>query len=449
MLRDLLPETRGVPTLSITLEGEGREEKKIFSYLPLGFSHRKTWISGQAEVKTVDAQGQARDLGLKKGWVIVAINGEDVTKKRYGDVVKILNEASGSLTASAPQASTSQREVTFATSDKSLRHSSSSQSPRNRGSPPRSPSLRQPSGGGGAVGPAVAAMGRRNVPEAMRSLLVEAGASPEVLQFWTEWDTRLLRQAASSCRQMTVLLSSDTKFIEIQVTGLTSPYLSYLRQFIYDTGSPEQCLKEVSRIQEEVEAQLATLWCRFRHMGGTERKPSVDAGITLHTEAMRWQTADLLMPDIGDEDTLREFAMEDQDTILEPTGFSCSIFPVEPERGLLFDMPEDTRSILPSFLVFKAMGFAKPQDAAVKILSTCLPRRKAFAAYMGPGGLTRIVLRLADLSKFLAYELAEALHSRYHSELIDQTSIWLGIEPNVIEYIADSRGYSAGVGFQF
>mmetsp|Transcript_51130 Transcript_51130/g.94641 ORF Transcript_51130/g.94641 Transcript_51130/m.94641 type:complete len:437 (+) Transcript_51130:82-1392(+) len=435
MLRDLLPDRGGENQALIIKFVDGKRElEKVFTQQPLGFQTKKTWFSGQAEVGSVDPNGHAAALNVKKGWLLSAIRGQDLTKMRYPDVVKLMREEESKIVSSGQ--GQQPREVSFAVGG--------GDSPNDRGSRVASSLASKatptaPPGGGG----------RRNVAETVRSLLVEAGASPELQMFWTEWDTRVVQQALGQCRQLTILLSSDTKSVEVQMTGVSGHYMSLIRQFVTDTGVPVHPMQEIDMFESELEPQVVTLWCRFRHLSGTDRHSSIDAGVTLHTEAMPWQTADLLMHDIGEEDTLREFAMEELDTLLEPSMYSASIFPVEPEKGLHFDLAEDSRTIASSFMVFKVMGFSKPNDATVKLLSTCLAQKKTFAVYMGPSGLTRIVLRLADMSKMMAYDLTESVHGRYHEDLIDQVGIWLGMEqPNVIEFIADSRGYSIGVGFQ-
>mmetsp|Transcript_30389 Transcript_30389/g.69960 ORF Transcript_30389/g.69960 Transcript_30389/m.69960 type:complete len:439 (+) Transcript_30389:95-1411(+) len=437
MLGDLLPDRSGEnQALVIKFVDGKREFEKVFTQKPIGFQTKKTWFSGQAEVGTVEPKSHAASLSVKRGWLLAAIRGQDISKMRYPDVVKLLKQEEAKIVSSSGQGN-SAREVSFA-----------ADSPRG-GPPPRGRSGSQ-QGGQLMRGPAPHhAGGRRNIAEGIRSLLVEAGTSQELLTFWTEWDVRVVQKALGSCRQLAVLLSSDTKSVEVQMTGGAGHYMSLIRQFVNDTGIPSQPLEEIEMFEGELEPGLVTLWCRFRHLGGTERQPSIDAGVTLLTEKMPWQVADLLMHDIGEQDTLREFAMEELDSLLEPSWYSASIFPLEPEKGLHFDLAEDARTIASSFMVFKVMGFNKPHDATVKLLSTCLAQKKSFAVFMGPSGLTRIVLRLEDMSKFTAYELTESVHGRYHEALIEQVGTWFGMEqPNVIDFVADSRGYSIGVGFQ-
>jgi len=93
------------------------------------------------------------------------------------------------------------------------------------------------------------------------------------------------------------------------------------------------------------------------------------------------------------------------------------------------------------------MGFERPRDSIVRLLSFCQPERCNVSAAMGPKGLTRLILRLHSPSTPVAKELAQNLGFTYLTRQLERVQESLGFEANVVEYVAEARGYTVAVGF--
>ena len=73
-------------------------------------------------------------------------------------------------------------------------------------------------------------------------------------------------------------------------------------------------------------------WPRIKRMGKGEQ--GVDAGFHIE-HAIEWLVADIMVPKSEDQAALRNNAMSNR---LVPHAYGASLFPIEPESSLSFDM---------------------------------------------------------------------------------------------------------------
>merc|ERR1712113_998045 len=72
--------------------------------------------------------------------------------------------------------------------------------------------------------------------------------------------------------------------------------------------------------------------------------------------------------------------------------------------------------------IFRSLGFVKPEDWAVRILSSSQPSRCGVSMSMGPKGLTRLGMQLSELHNNIAQDLATNLGSLYRTQAIERIS---------------------------
>eukprot|EP00747_Dinoflagellata_sp_TGD_P206961 gnl/TRDRNA2_/TRDRNA2_80580_c1_seq1.p1 gnl/TRDRNA2_/TRDRNA2_80580_c1~~gnl/TRDRNA2_/TRDRNA2_80580_c1_seq1.p1 ORF type:complete len:117 (+),score=15.15 gnl/TRDRNA2_/TRDRNA2_80580_c1_seq1:115-465(+) len=105
------------------------------------------------------------------------------------------------------------------------------------------------------------------------------------------------------------------------------------------------------------------------------------------------------------------------------------------------------KSLLSAFFFFKSLGFAKPEDSVVRLLSACVSERFLIQIVMGPKGLTRLSVILVEPSNPISKELAASLKFDYKSDGIEKVKAIMGTDPDVIDYAANAKGYAVGIGF--
>eukprot|EP00747_Dinoflagellata_sp_TGD_P165023 gnl/TRDRNA2_/TRDRNA2_185781_c0_seq1.p1 gnl/TRDRNA2_/TRDRNA2_185781_c0~~gnl/TRDRNA2_/TRDRNA2_185781_c0_seq1.p1 ORF type:complete len:126 (-),score=31.18 gnl/TRDRNA2_/TRDRNA2_185781_c0_seq1:123-500(-) len=77
---------------------DGSVVELSFRRRPLGLDFEK---KAPIMIKKVQAKSHAEDVGLKVGWTVVSINGEDVTKKDFAYQYDCIRKASKALPAVA------------------------------------------------------------------------------------------------------------------------------------------------------------------------------------------------------------------------------------------------------------------------------------------------------------------------------------------------------------
>jgi len=279
-----------------------------------------------------------------------------------------------------------------------------------------------------------------------RDIQEVAQDSPEQMRFFSVWSETVLDPASSSAQLggRLLLVSTDMSVLEVNVTGEAPFMMRLAREFIEACAVPNmKMLETLERAQVELQVPEVTLWCRLKCMGGPA--PGVDAGCIFNRE-LEWQVADVLMPCIDAQDALREHAVEEE---YKPCRYGSSVLPTEPERSLGFEMVGEApkRRLLSGLLFFKALGFERPKDEVVRVLSLCQPLRCGVSAALGPRGLTRVSLRMHKPASPVAEELSSCLGFAYASGELRRVAASLGLEANVVEYAIEARGYTVTVGF--
>jgi len=277
-------------------------------------------------------------------------------------------------------------------------------------------------------------------------LLGEVGASSDQIIFFQGWAKTVLNEALNeaSAGHQRIVVATDCSYIEMRVTASQQIMLELARKFAEACSCFDSKLfKELEVAQQTLQAATVTHWCRLKHVG--TKSAAADAGISLN-ETLEWTTADMLMPPVHDSDTVREYGTHES---LKPSSFSSSFFPVEPERALIFQLGIKTpkKSLLTGIFFFKALGFVKPDESVLRVLTSCQSSSCSVSVSMGPRGLTRVVLSLHDILKPIAPELARTLDFGYKANAMEAIATLLGRQPQFLDYVAETRGYTVAVGF--
>lgn len=279
-------------------------------------------------------------------------------------------------------------------------------------------------------------------------MLEHMGCTEEQMSFYATWvevvgNTALAIPGATA----SVMVVSDMSALEFRITAATQQMALLAREFVAQCGVPDGQLKEMTMAQAEVGADTTTLWCKLKHI--RTNTPAIDAGYTLNAP-VHWTIADMLMPGVDDQDALRDYAVQEH---TQPTNFGSSFFPTEPERRLTFEMNSSEelgqnpkKSLLSAFFFFKSLGFAKPEDNVVRLLSSSTPAKFVINVTMGPRGLTRLAVTLSQPTKMIARSLAEALYFPYDDAGVAKMRDIVGADVDSVDYAADSGGYAVALG---
>merc|ERR1712038_1788579 len=106
-------------------------------------------------------------------------------------------------------------------------------------------------------------------------------------------------------------------------------------------------------------------------------------------------------------------------------------------------------------MMFKEMGFVKPDDRVFKHLLDIEQRGAYVGLLFGPEGLTRIFCRFFRTEENEDIELAALLRFPYNKKQIGNVCSSVGAVcspegeayPEIIEYAAEQRGFTVSVGF--
>jgi hypothetical protein len=298
-------------------------------------------------------------------------------------------------------------------------------------------------------------------------LLREAKASPEQTDFFNAWSSSIMDEVPETAKKV-LMVSTNMQFLEVRIQYDAKRMVELAHNFLHKCGVPHEQnfrftkisqdnpelkwhsqVKHLLDVQSELDAVVATLWCRLKRMG-TE-SPAIDAGFVSHPteEKIEWLIADLLMPPTGDQEALRRYAEEEH---FKPSAYWSSILPREPEQALSFDISmadAPKTELLRAFFFFKCLGFEKPEDAVVRYLNNCGPKKCNVIVSMGPQGLTRVSLRVWHTSleaRKLADDLSKCL--KFDPCKAGDIQNIIGGDPNSIVYSAESSGYTVACVFE-
>lgn len=277
------------------------------------------------------------------------------------------------------------------------------------------------------------------------TLLKRMRCTQEQMMFFETWSELIGNKAlALPGVKATVSMLTDLNQLELQITALAAPMLALARDFVGQVGVPPVQLTEMELASKELGPNQVTLWCKLKHIQSSA--PAIDAGYAL-IAPMNWMVLDMLMPPAEDQDSLRDYAVQEH---VMPSDFGCSFFPSEPERRLIFEMGNDEstrKSMLSAFFFFKSLGFAKPEDTVVKLLSSSQPASFNIRVTMGPKGLTGLEVTLMQPAKNIGRSLAEAVSFKYDEAGLGQVMETMGAAADMVGYGAEAVGYVVTVGF--
>eukprot|EP00927_Polykrikos_kofoidii_P024771 TRINITY_DN22434_c0_g1_i4.p1 TRINITY_DN22434_c0_g1~~TRINITY_DN22434_c0_g1_i4.p1 ORF type:complete len:226 (-),score=40.44 TRINITY_DN22434_c0_g1_i4:34-711(-) len=201
-------------------------------------------------------------------------------------------------------------------------------------------------------------------------------------------------------------------------------------------------IEKMKMVLELVQPQKVSLWCRLKRIG--QETASADAGFAIigHLE---WCLTDLLLPPHHDKDLFRHQAEME---LLTPNMYSSSIFNVEPEQSLRVVLPLDNDApALVGIFYFKALGFAKPEDAAVNLMVDLPFSMCCLTVSMGPQGLTRLKISFHMPRRDIAAELATAVGFSCLKEKCSAIGELLEADSDLVEFVAECRGYTVSKGY--
>jgi len=284
-------------------------------------------------------------------------------------------------------------------------------------------------------------------------MLERMGATEEQMSFFQAWAEIVGNKAlALPDSTNTVSVTTDIHLLEFRITASPADAMLNLgRDFVQQCGVSGVQLEEMDMAQAELKADKVTLWAKLKHMGpsSTGHAPAIDAGYELN-KSMDWVVADMLMPSVDDQDALRDYAVQEN---VRPGNFGCSFFPTDPEKRLTFEMgtgdlySNTKKSLLSAFFFFKSLGFAKPDDNVVRLLSSSQPQKFVISVSMGPRGLTRLAVTLSQPAKMIARGLAEAVSFKFDEAGVDALLEIVGAPIDSVDYAADAEGYLVAVSF--
>lgn len=289
-------------------------------------------------------------------------------------------------------------------------------------------------------------MGNANITcDGVATVLKNMGAAKEQMMFFESWAELIGKKALMISGNKAVLqVMTNMDALEFRIRAEASAMIQLAADFIAQCGVPPGQLEEMQMAQKEVNAQEVTLWCKCKHITGSAA--SIDAGYVLNGP-LDWMLSDVLMPSTDDHDALRDYAVQEH---VKPVNFGSSFFPSEPEKRLSFEMADENtrKSIISAFFFFKSLGFAKPEDIVVKLLSKSQPVGFMINVSMGPRGLTGLRVTLNQPVRMIAKDLADAVLFRYDENAVSQLVDAMGGAPiDVVGYAAESSGYVVTVGF--
>jgi len=288
------------------------------------------------------------------------------------------------------------------------------------------------------------------------TILSMMGATTEQAAFFEVWAKHVHDPAiAMEAGPSSIFLSVDLRYLEARVTGPSDAMERLLRTFVAKVRDlPDKSIKELGMLLSALQANmestpLLTVWCKIKHCRSDMPPPSVDCGYLLNQD-LQWAVIDVMMPSHEDQDALRDYCLGEKHV---PVLYGSSILPVAPERQLGFELVEtaalNSRQILlTAFFFFKALGLMKPEDRIVRIMNSCQSSQLVVVVGIGPGGLVRMCLSMVQpKDKKIAKELAEELSFQYREKDIDEIVKMLGGDPDIIDYVGETKGYGIRLGF--
>lgn len=255
--------------------------------------------------------------------------------------------------------------------------------------------------------------------------------------WWTE-----ARQPLKWCAVDTLLPASQDKdtFFEFAMSE-KPPMMPMCYSCSFLSADPQEELRRTGRREDirrtredEEEAQLKVLQKEQLH--GLQGKALAQQQAAFKEEEERRHQKEQARRQKFDEDVDKRLCQESSFDV--PTSM----------RGLQLELPRSPQAALLGLMVFKAMGFAKPNDDVFKSLLD-LQQRGAFVGLVfGQRGLSRLFIRFYRTEEHEDQLLAEKLKKEYKKETMEIICSSLQAKhAETIEYAAEACGLTISVGY--
>jgi hypothetical protein len=336
----------------------------------------------------------------------------------------------------------------------------------------------------------------------VNELLKVLRANDEQKEFWQVWAKYIHDKATDDNpgQFQRVIVNVNLRWMQIELSASKPYVVDLLRSFLERLGclgktgegtvpgkdaeagsrsaSWKRSFDEMTMVLDQLEAEAKVkdkkdlevkVWCRFKHMRLNHPRPGIDFGFMVRQSNFQWSLLDVLLHPSEDQEVLRSFCAEHAREAKEgycPQWYGSTLLPDNPERQLCFEIKETVATnykqiILQAFFFFKAMGLMKPEDAIVKALQRAGASSIAVDVHQGPQGLVRINLSLFNMldrsfnraedvtPMMIIEELVKDLDVQYSKPEITQIQEILGGMPDIIDYVAETTGYSLRMGFTY
>lgn len=299
-------------------------------------------------------------------------------------------------------------------------------------------------------------------PPSIKGCPIDQGGAREILQlmnptteqveFFETWMETIGSQASNVDSKLS--FCTDGSNFEYSITGKCKGLPQLVEEMIVKCEMPTEGMDKMEEMIKELRCEKMTLWCKLKNIPcqyvARDRglPPAIDLGYTLHSP-LSWTVCDLLMPNVHEHELIRDYTQGEKNP---PVGFGASLLPIETEHRLLFRHDTSDTSIakmsaLFFFNFFKSLGFPKPEDGVISVLTSCEPTEYIMVVSMGPKGLTRLSASLENPSSVIHKDLCAALDFPCGEKLLAYAGKYFGGHPSSIEYNADSGGYSCCVAY--
>lgn len=284
----------------------------------------------------------------------------------------------------------------------------------------------------------------RKVMTAAKIVLDARSASQEQVDFLQTFVNIVVEEAVhtSPAGGLRFNVSTDLEFMEVSVCASKELMLRLANRFLEACQLPDlRLLDQMVQVQSVMKVPEIWLWCRLKRIGRSQQ--AVDAGFFID-DTMEWIVADIVVPKSSDQEALRNHAMQDR---LVPHGYSSTLFPIEPESSLVFEIDSGNlkSSIFTAFFLFKSMGFAKPEDEVLRVVTSVNALKCLCSASLGPKGLTRLAIRVISPRGEVAEHIAKASGFKYFFKQLAEIESEIGDAPMAVGYAAELRGYTVSV----
>eukprot|EP00397_Hematodinium_sp_SG-2012_P038666 GEMP01042097.1.p1 GENE.GEMP01042097.1~~GEMP01042097.1.p1 ORF type:complete len:386 (+),score=88.61 GEMP01042097.1:207-1364(+) len=285
----------------------------------------------------------------------------------------------------------------------------------------------------------------------LRELLVSMMPTDEQLAFFDSWVECLGGQEQHFSTRLS--FHTDGSNLEYGVRGSCDKLVGMIKKFLIQCEIPLDPFESMTRNIQELQCVDMTFWCKIKHLQprtacrNDEFTPGIDAGYVLHC-AVPWGTADIIMPQVDDQDNIRDHMHKEGRS---PCGIGASLVPVEPESRIVFHLEgtgTSKKGLMAMFVFFRSMGFPKPEEEVVRLLSSTAPSGYLIVVHIGPEGLTCLTATLESPKRLVYEEICTEINFTCCAKYVVHAQSICGGEFTGLEYSSSARGYTVGLVFE-